>query len=284
MLTAMVSTAEARPAFAVNAAPVLSEAEFRNFQQMIFAVAGIHMPDSKRTMVAGRLSKRIKELALGSYGEYWNYLRRNAAEKQTAVDLLTTNETYFFREPRHFEFLRDRILPERSRGQRFRLWSAACSSGEEAYSAAMVLSDALGDSGWEILASDISTQVLQRARSGRYPMARTDRIPPETLKRYCLKGVGEAAGTLMVDPPLRAKVDFRQINLNTRLPEVGLFDVIFLRNVMIYFNADTKQQIVARLQACLRPGGYLIIGHSETLNGLQDGLEAVMPSVYRKKR
>lgn len=280
----MASTAEAAPAFAVNNAPVLSEAEFREFQQMIFSVAGIHMPASKRTMVAGRLSKRLKELALASYGDYWKFLRNNAAEKQTAVDLLTTNETYFFREPRHFEFLRDRVLPQCSRRQRFRLWSAACSSGEEAYTAAMVLSDVLGTSGWEILASDISTQVLEKARSGRYPMARTDRIPPESLKRYCLKGIGEAAGTLMVDPPLRAKVDFRQINLNTRLPDVGLFDVIFLRNVMIYFNAETKQQIVARLQSCLKPGGYLIIGHSETLNGFQNGLEAVVPSIYRNRK
>lgn len=280
----MASMAEARPVSAVNAAPVLSETEFREFQQMIYAVAGIHMPASKRTMVAGRLSKRLKALALGSYGEYWRFLKGNAAEKQTAVDLLTTNETYFFREPRHFEFLRDRILPECSRRQRFRLWSAACSSGEEAYTAAMVLSDALGASGWEILASDISTQVLERARAGRYPMARTDRIPPDTLKRYCLKGIGEATGTLMVDPHLRAKVDFRQINLNTRLPDVGLFDVIFLRNVMIYFNAETKQQIVARLQSCLKPGGYLIIGHSETLNGFQDGFDIVMPSIYRTKK
>ncbi|WP_349342691.1 protein-glutamate O-methyltransferase CheR [Marinobacter sp. MMG032] len=280
----MASTAEVGPAFAVNAAPVISEAEFREFQQMIFSVAGIHMPASKRTMVAGRLSKRLKELALAGYGDYWNFLRSNQAEKQMAVDLLTTNETYFFREPRHFEFLRDRVLPQCSRRQRFRLWSAACSSGEEAYTAAMVLSDVLGASGWEILASDISTRVLEKARSGRYPMARTDRIPPESLKRYCLKGIGEAAGTLMVDSPLRSKVDFRQINLNTRLPDVGLFDVIFLRNVMIYFNAETKRQIVARLQSCLKPGGYLIIGHSETLHGFQSGLEAVLPSIYRNRK
>jgi len=280
----MALKAEVKPAMAaVNGAPVLSEAEFREFQQMIYAVAGIYMPASKRTMVAGRLSKRLKALELATYADYWRYLRSNTAEKQTAVDLLTTNETYFFREPRHFEFLRDRILPDSPPGQRFRLWSAACSSGEEAYTAAMVLSDTLGGSGWEILASDISTQVLEKARSGRYPMARTDRIPQDSLKRYCLKGIGEAAGTLMVDPPLRAKVDFRQINLNTRLPDVGTFDVIFLRNVMIYFNAETKQQIVARLQACLRPGGYLIIGHSETLNGFQNGLEAVQPSIYRRK-
>ena len=278
----MASTAEAAPAFAVNSAPVLSEAEFREFQQMIFSVAGIHMQASKRTMVAGRLSKRVKALNLGSYSAYWQYLRRDAAEKQIAVDLLTTNETYFFREPRHFELLKDRILPGHFRRHPFRLWSAACSSGEEAYSAAMVLSDTLGKSRWEVLASDISSQVLTRAKAGCYPMTRTDKIPQECLKRHCLRGIGEAEGSLMVDPALRAKVNFRQINLNTKLPDVGLFDVIFLRNVMIYFNAETKQQIVARLQACLRPGGYLIIGHSETLNGLSNGLETVMPSVYRK--
>lgn len=278
----MASTAEVNPAFAGNnTGPVLGEAEFREFQQMIFAVAGIHMQASKRTMVAGRLSKRLKALNLQSYAAYGQYLRRDANEKQVAVDLLTTNETYFFREPRHFEFLRDRIVPGHSGRRPFRLWSAACSSGEEAYSAAMVLSDTLGKSGWEILASDISTQVLSKARAGRYPMTRTDKIPEQCLKSYCLRGIGEAEGSLMVDPALRAKMDFRQINLNTRLPDVGLFDVIFLRNVMIYFNSETKQQIVARLQSCLRPGGHLIIGHSETLNGFQNGLEAVMPSVYR---
>ncbi|MHA7853814.1 CheR family methyltransferase [Marinobacter shengliensis] len=279
----MPSTADVRPTIAATAAPVLGEAEFREFQRLMFEVAGIHMPAGKRTMVAGRLAKRIKVLALAGYAEYWRHLKTNPAEKQVAVDLLTTNETYFFREPRHFEFLRDQILKAQSSRGCIRLWSAACSSGEEAYTLAMVLSEVLGPAGWEVLASDISTQVLEKARGGRYPMTRADRIPTECLKRYCLKGIGEAAGTLMVDPVLRSRVQFQQINLNTRLPDVGLFDVIFLRNVMIYFNAETKQQIIARLQTCLRPGGYLIIGHSETLNGLQNGLEVVSPSIYRKQ-
>lgn len=279
----MAMTAEARTVPS-NITAVMTESEFRQFQQMIFAVAGIHMPDNKRVMVAGRLAKRLKALEMASYGAYWQYLHGNATERQTAVDLLTTNETYFFREPRHFEFLREHVLPACPRGQRVRIWSAACSSGEEAYSLAMVLSDTLGASGWEVLASDISTQVLDKAKTGRYPMARTERIPSESLKRHCLKGIGEAAGTLMVDSALRTRVEFCQINLNTRLPDVGLFDVIFLRNVMIYFNAETKQQIVNRLQACLKPGGYLIIGHSETLNGLQGEWEAIMPSVYRVKK
>jgi len=275
---AMATEAPVRPA---TAGSTLSEAEFGEFQRMIFDVAGIHMAASKRTMVAGRLAKRLKALQLASYAEYWQYLRRDPVEKQTAVDLLTTNETYFFREPRHFDFLRNTILPGHSRQQPFRLWSAACSSGEEPYTAAMVLAQVLGKAGWDILASDISTQVLAQARTGRYPMARAEKIPQELLKNYCLRGVGAAEGAFMVEPSIRSRVDFRQINLNIKLPEVGSFDVIFLRNVMIYFNTETKQQIVARLVARLKPGGYLIIGHSETLNGFQNGLKAVMPSVYR---
>ncbi|BES69087.1 protein-glutamate O-methyltransferase [Marinobacter nanhaiticus D15-8W] len=276
-----MTIAEIRAPGLASPLSTMSEAEFREFQRMIFAEAGIHMPASKRVMVAGRLAKRLKVLGLGSYGEYSQYLRRDPAEKQIAVDLLTTNETYFFREPRHFDFLRDHILPGHTRHKPFRLWSAACSSGEEPYTAAMVLADGLGATGWDILASDISTQVLDRARSGRYPMARAQKIPRDCLRRHCLKGIGEADGTFMVDSALRSRVNFQQINLNTRLPEVGMFDVIFLRNVMIYFNAETKKQIVARLQAQLKPGGYFIVGHSETLNGLQEGLQAVMPSVYR---
>ncbi|MDX1587904.1 MAG: protein-glutamate O-methyltransferase CheR [Oleiphilaceae bacterium] len=275
-------TADVHSAGRVAPAPVLSESEFAEFQRMIFAVAGIHMSDGKRTMVAGRLSRRLRVLQLNSYRAYWEYLRRDAAEKQMAVDLLTTNETYFFREPRHFDLLRQTLLPQHPRSRPFRIWSAACSSGEEPYTLAMVLADVLGMEGWELLASDISTQVLAQARAGCYPLSRAEKVPMECLKRYCLRGVGAAEGTLMIDPELAGKLDFRQINLNETLPaRIGLFDVIFLRNVMIYFNADTKRRIVARLVAQLRPGGYLVIGHSETLNGMQNGLTAVMPSVYQ---
>lgn len=264
-----------------NANLVLSEAEFKEFQRMILAVAGIQMADGKRTMVAGRLAKRLKALQLRSYRDYWLHICHNPDEKQTAVDLLTTNETYFFREPKHFEFLRGSVLTAHNSTKPFRIWSAACSSGEEPYSLAMVLADKFGPSGWELLASDISTQVLAKARTGCYPISRIDKIPQAFLQRYCLRGVGSAEGTLLIDSSLRAKVKFQQINLNATLPEVGQFDVIFLRNVMIYFNTETKQKILARLLGRLRPGGYFIIGHSETLNGFQCGLKAITPSVYR---
>ncbi|HWR76873.1 MAG TPA: protein-glutamate O-methyltransferase CheR [Thiobacillus sp.] len=260
----------------------LNDRDFASFQQMIFSIAGISMTPAKKALVAGRLAKRLKHHGLDSYGAYFQLLSRHQDEVQVAVDLLTTNETFFFREPKHFDFLRDRILPGHPPGRPFRVWSAASSSGEEAYTLAMVLAERLGEAAWEILGSDICTRVLAKARTGLYPMERTRGIPAASLRAYCLKGVGSQEGCFMIDPVLRRRVSFAQINLNERLPEVGEFDVIFLRNVMIYFQAETKRQVVARLLAKLRPGGFFIVGHSESLNGLTQGLETVAPSIYRK--
>lgn len=272
-----------RPRTLMPGVPVLGEAEFRWFQQMIFDVAGIHMTAAKRSMVAARLAKRLKALGLGSYGEYLRRLAQDHAERALVVDLLTTNETYFFREPKHFDFLREQILAAHPRGRPFRVWSAACSSGEEPYSLAMVLADRLGLSAdWGVLGSDISNKVLERARAGQYPMSRAERIPPDYLKRYCLKGVGSNDGSFLIERTLQARVEFRWINLNERLPALREFDLILLRNVMIYFNADTKRQVVARIAEKLKPGGYLFIGHSESLNGIYDGLTLITPSIYRK--
>jgi len=261
----------------------LSDQEFRQFQGMIHAAAGIHMSDTKKALVCGRLGKRVSHHGLASYGEYFRYLSREREEFQIAVDLLTTNETFFFREPRHFELLRERIVPELAQPNReFRIWSGACSSGEEVYSLAMTLAETLGERRWSVLGSDISTRVLQKARSGHYDLRDAEDIPKPYLGRYCLKGVGSQDGTFLIDKRLRDRVGFRQINLNTDLPGLGEFDVIFLRNVMIYFNAETKRQVLARMLPLLRPGGYFIVSHSESLNGVTDGLVAVKPSVYRK--
>jgi chemotaxis protein methyltransferase CheR len=260
----------------------ISDSDFARFQQMIFSIAGISMTSAKKALVAGRLARRLKHHGLDCYGEYFKLLSRQQDEMQVAVDLLTTNETYFFREPKHFDFLRDRILPQHPPGRTFRVWSAASSSGEEAYTLAMVLADNLGTTPWEIFGSDISTRVLDKARTGLYPMERIRGIPQASLRAHCLKGVGSQEGSFIIDPALRRHVRFEQINLNESLPNVGEFDVIFLRNVMIYFQTDTKRQVVARLLAKLRPGGYFIVGHSESLNGLAQGLETVAPSIYRK--
>ncbi|MDD2701034.1 MAG: protein-glutamate O-methyltransferase CheR [Sideroxydans sp.] len=264
--------------------PHLSDQEFSQFQAMIYDIAGISLSDAKKPLVSGRLAKRVKEHGVDSYGEYFRLLMQKdqRAELQIAIDLLTTNETYFFREPKHFDLLRQQVLQMQRPGKTFRVWSAASSSGEEAYTIAMILADVLGDSAWEVVGSDISTRVLETARRGHYPMKRIEGIPKEYLKKFCLKGVGPQEGTFLVDRSLRSRVSFQQANLNEVLPKLGEFDVIFLRNVMIYFDMETKRQVVARMLPLLRPGGYFIVSHSESLNGISDALRIVTPSVYRK--
>lgn len=263
---------------------VLSDKEFSQFQSMIYDIAGISMSTAKKPLVSGRLAKRVKHFSLKSYDEYFQILMKNGGdgELQMAIDLLTTNETYFFREPKHFEFLRDKILPFRKPGKPFRMWSAASSSGEEPYSIAMTLSDVLGEAPWEIVASDISMRILERARSGLYAMERAEDIPRNFLTRFCLKGTGAQDGKFLITKELRNRVQYRQVNLNETLPKMGEFDVIFLRNVMIYFDMETKRKVVERMMQTLVPGGYLIIGHSESLNGLGNDFKAVVPSIYRK--
>lgn len=267
-----------------STAIALSDREFAQFRQLIHEIAGISLSEAKKPLVAGRLNKRVREFELTSYGEYFRKLSQNPAELQTCVDLLTTNETYFFREPKHFDFLREKLaqpglIPS---GRPLRIWSGACSSGEEPYSIALLLADVLGDRPWEILASDISQRVLDQARTGVYRLEDSEDIPRQMLVRHCYKGVGANDGRLLISPALRKRVRFEQINLNNPLPEVGQFDVIFLRNVMIYFDGDTKRQVVKRLVSRLKPGGYFLISHSESLNGVDDTLKVVKPSIYRK--
>jgi len=264
----------------------ITDTEFSRFQRFIYEAAGITLSPAKKALVCGRLSKRLQAHELDSFGAYFELLCSGRAdgEVQTAVDLLTTNETYFFREPKHFELLRTLATQACGRPQPFRVWSAASSSGEECYSIAMVLADCLDGSQtpWDIVGSDISTRVLRRARTGHYPMERARNIPPGYLKRYCLRGQGEQDGTLLVERRLRSKVNFAQVNLNTDLPRLGTFDVVFLRNVMIYFNGDTKREVVARVLSLLKPGGHLFIGHSESLNDISTAVDQLAPSIYCK--
>lgn len=262
--------------------PVLRDHEFSLFQKLIYETAGIHMTSAKKALVSGRLAKRVKHYGLSTYSEYFDLLKTAGhGELQTAVDLLTTNETFFFREPKHFDFLRDQVLPGWRTGPR-RVWSAASSSGEEAYTLAMVLAEHALTEAWEIVGTDISTRVLERARAGQYPIERADNIPKTYLTKYCLKGTGRQDGTFIVCRELRARVGFVHANLQTDLGRLGSFDVIFLRNVLIYFDLETKQRVVARLVRQLKPGGYLMVGHSESLNGVTDAVRVVVPSVYRK--
>lgn len=262
----------------------ITDAEFTQFQRFIFDAAGITMADAKKTLVMGRLGKRLAAHQLETFGAYFKLLSSglHPEEVQMAVDLLTTNETYFFREIKHFEFMRTQALAARSRPQPYRVWSAASSSGEEAYSMAMVLADCMQTTPWEILGTDISTRVLDGARRALYSMERGRHIPPEYLRRFCRKGTGNYDGHLLVDHALRSKVAFRQLNLNVPLPQVGQFDLVFLRNVMIYFNNETKREVVARVIATIKPGGYFCVGHSESLNDISSAVQMVAPSIYQK--
>lgn len=262
--------------------PALTDNEFGLFRKMIYETAGINLSDAKKALVSGRLAKRIKHYNLASYGDYFSLVKSNAhGEFQTAVDLLTTNETFFFREPKHFDFLRDKVLPSWSGGQ-LRVWSAASSSGEEAYTLAMMLAEHAATDAWEIVGTDISTRVLERARAGQYPLEDTEDIPRRYLTKYCLKGVGSQEGTFLIGRELRQRASFLHANLQQDLTKLGYFDIIFLRNVLIYFDVETKQRVVSRVISRLRSGGYLMVGHSESLNGITNELKVVLPSIYRK--
>lgn len=267
----------------MNIAP-LSDEEFSRFRNLIYKIAGISLSAAKKPLVCGRLSKRLSERQVATYGDYFDLLSsgNEASELQLAVDLLTTNETYFFREPEHFDFLRQQLLPLHKQGRPFRVWSAACSSGQEPYTIAMMLAEHLGDDPWDVLASDISARVLERARSGHYPLEQAEHIPKRYLNKYCLKGVGPQEGTFLIDRRLRDRVNILSVNLNTALPSLGEFNLVFLRNVMIYFNQETKRQVTRRILEHLKPGGHLIVGHSESLHGIADDLKPLMPSIYRK--
>lgn len=261
----------------------ITDIEYSRFRTLLHGISGISLGESKKSLVVSRLTRRLSEHKLQNFTQYLSMLddANHRQELQTAVDLLTTNETYFFREHNHFNFLRTLVTAHQGI-QPYRVWSAACSFGQEPYSIAMVLEDNLGGRAWEVLASDISTRAIEGARSGQYPIAQADKIPPEFLGRYCLKGVGSQDGTFIIDRDLAKNVRFFHGNLVGNTPAIGQFDVIFLRNVMIYFDAATKRQVVNTLLSSLKRGGHLLIGHSESLNGVTEELKMVSPSIYRK--
>lgn len=235
-------------------------------------------------MVASRLMKRVNYYQLNSFGQYYNLATspEYPQEFQLLVDILTTNETYFFREPKHFDFMREEVLKKNTQSK-FRIWSAASSSGEEAYSLAMLLDDTLRHKNWEIIASDLSTKVLTKARLGVYLMDRIELLDQRYLRKYCLKGVRSQEGYFRIEEKLRRHTQFMQMNLMKRLPtDIGTFDVIFLRNVLIYFDTKTKKEVVDRLSKALKPEGYFIISHSETLSRVTDTYKMIRPSIYMK--
>ncbi|MFF5296830.1 CheR family methyltransferase [Paractinoplanes globisporus] len=258
--------------------------EFAYITGVLHRETGIRLSPGKEALVAGRLDKRLRNLGMTDYPEYVRYLRTQSAsgaEMVQLINLLTTNETFFFREQQHFDFLRDVVVPARDRGRPLRLWSAASSTGEEAYTAAMVLSESLAEGPWEIVGTDISSRVVENARRGIYSLTAADRIPHQLLRKYWLRGRDEYDGSMAVNRRLRERVRFHHDNLMGKLGHHGKFDVILLRNVMIYFDPETKRELILRLQEMLQPGGYLIVGRSESLNGIPSRLQMIEPSIYR---
>jgi chemotaxis protein methyltransferase CheR len=280
---ALVTPPEVRP---------LAEAEFGLYQKLVFREAGIHLAEVKKALVAARLLRRIRALGLPSYAAYYRRVVEEKSELVMMLDAITTNETQFFREPHHFDLLSSRLIPrwrdEAGSGARPRqiaCWSAGCSTGEEPYSLAMTLLGGLpSDESWsvQILATDLSTRVLESAGRGIFSDERAAAIPRALLERFMLKGVGAQQGKVKVSPALQAAVTFRRLNLNQEpYGLTGRFDAIFCRNVFIYFNRVTRDRIVHQMLEHLRPGGCFFVGHSESLGGVA-GLETVMPTVYRK--
>ncbi len=263
--------------------PAITDVEFGRIRTLVKQLTGINLSDQKKALVVGRLGNRLRHRGVSSFAEYLKILQdpSEKIELQTAIDMMTTNETSFFREPEHFRILADHIRGLRPVPFPFKVWSAASSSGEEAYTIAMVLSDLLGTADWQVLGTDISTRVLERARTGLYPMERSAGIPKELLHAHCLKGTGKQEGMFLVSRHLRQRVTFTQANLIQPLPRLGPFDVAFLRNVLIYFEPPQKKLVVDAVAGQVKPGGLLIVGHSESLTGLDHNLTPLRPTVYR---
>lgn len=277
------------PAAAACELRPLSGKEFDKFAALARQKFGLDLRKGKEELVAARLGKQVRGSSFRSFGEYYDHLLADPTGEalMSMINALTTNHTSFFREQAHFEFLTGTVLAEVSSKPAFRLWSAACSSGEEPYSILMTLAQAMQPSQFErveILATDISTRVLRIAERAIYPEERLQGVPRAVQARCLLRGEGKSAGYYRVKPDLVRHVQFRRMNLIEPLPPMPAFDVIFCRNVMIYFDRPTQEGLVNRLAERLEPGGYLLVGHAESLTGVQHALEYVKPSIYRKAR
>lgn len=274
----------------------MPDRDFRRFRDLIYEECGINLVTAKKTMLACRLRKRLRALGMDSFGQYYEYVsseKGRICERVHMLDAVSTNKTDFFRESKHFDFLMKEALPTLMHsgrwrpGKRITIWSAGCSSGEEPYTIAMVLADFASKNRtgeFSVLASDISTRVLEIAQKGIYPESAIEPVPPALKRSYLMRGKGSKKGFFRVVPELRDHVQFQYVNLN-KGRDFGLrtpMDMIFCRNVIIYFDRETQRTLFEKFYAQLVPGGYLFIGHSETLQGINDRFEAVASACYRK--
>ncbi len=271
----------------------LTERDFRNFSELIYEKCGINLHQGKRELLKARLAKVLRKSSFDSVTEYYHYLMNDTSGDAfiPLLDVISTNLTAFLREPRHFEFLGDTVVPELfgDSGQNgsgdIQVWCAGCSSGEEAYSIAMTLLEALPQPrhrDLHILATDISTRMLSTADRGVYDASRMEKVPYPLRRQYFQKGVNRWSGYYRVKPPVRARIRFQRLNFIEPFSFPKPFDVVFCRNVMIYFDKTTQEDLVNRFYQVLKSPGYLFIGHSESLTGVRHRFRYVRPSVYRK--
>jgi chemotaxis protein methyltransferase CheR len=267
----------------------LTPAEFRQISDLAYQRFGLDLKSGKEALVAARLGKKLRKLGFQTFAEYHRHVLADSTGDALIelIDALTTNHTSFLRERAHFEFLARAANEEFRDVSTVRVWSAACSSGEEPYSIAMCLAETLAKSParqFQIVATDISTRVLDTARRGVYPVTRFDEVPEPWRRSYLLRGRGESNGFYKVKPQLGQRIEFARLNLIEPFPQRPPFHVIFCRNVMMYFDKATQQNIVQRLSGCLERGGYLFVGHSESLTGVEHALHYVRPATYRNQK
>lgn len=265
----------------------ITDQEFSQFRALLYEESGINLSEHKKTLLVSRLTKRLRKLEMQTFSEYYNYVVNevNGGEEFIQMlDLLSTNKTDFFRESKHFDFLKNRIMPELEHLKKIRIWSSACSSGEEPYSIAITLCEFMGSMRWDckILASDLSTRVLAHAANGVYEKERVKELDKTRLHRYFLKGKNN--DKVKVKKQLSEMIVFKRINLmHENFPIKTPLDLIFCRNVMIYFDKKTQERLVNNFYRYLRPNGYLFIGHSESLQWLDTPFVPVAATIYQKK-
>lgn len=291
-MNAVAGMLDDNPTAAGASGPLLGDADFHYLRAFVLEHCGIALGDQKRQLVQGRLLRRLRALNLSNFSAYCALLRRDPhSELGELASAISTNVTAFFREVHHYDLLVNELLPrwlheKRRDGDRLRIWSAGCSTGEEPYALAMVLAEALELSGSKldakILATDLSPQALETARRGVYSLERMNGISAERCRRWMLRGEGEFEGLACVHPRLRELVTIEPLNLLHPWPMRGPFDAIFCRNVVIYFDQPTKQRLFLRYAELLPMGGYLFLGHSESLHGVSDAFELIGRTVHRK--
>lgn len=267
----------------------ITDAQYSKLAALVYRISGINLGEHKKELLKARLAKRLRATSVSDVAAYMGLLENDGSELTAFLEVITTNKTDFFREPQHFDFMSQVLLPEQAKhfpaDGPLRIWSAACSTGEEPYTLAMILKD--NRQHWErrgagILASDINFQVINHAKNAVYATERVDRIPKEILRRHFQKGTKRWDGFVRIRQDLREMVSFQKINLMDQFHFDRSFHMIFCRNVMIYFDKATQERLVAKFVDTLAPGGYLFVGHSESLTGIQHDLKFVRPAIYRK--